>query len=93
MRGDTTVGYTYQADYVCPDCMENIAGGEIEELNPERVVYPIGEDVIRLWAKMIGVDYIEERSYDSDDFPKVILAYQIEEDEHCGVCHEVIPAY
>lgn len=32
----------------------------------------------------------DEYSYDSDDFPKVVFADQIEGKEYCGTCHEEI---
>ena len=38
--------------------------------------------------KQINVE--DEYSYDSDDFPKIIFADQLEETEYCGSCGKVI---
>jgi hypothetical protein len=105
MRVDTVVGYTYKADIYCTDCMEEIASNEVERLDPDRVVFPIGEDIVRLWAQKAGIDYINESSYDSDDFPKVVFASEVRNAYHyptsddgtggetadrCGKCGNVL---
>lgn len=43
-------------------------------------------------AESLGIDPEDERSYDSSDFPKVIFADSVEDDEHCGRCHELLIA-
>lgn len=34
----------------------------------------------------MGIDRTDETSYDSGDFPKVIVADQVEASERCGLC-------
>lgn len=88
MKAWTVVGYTYAADEYCTSCMEDLAADAVAQLDPERIIFPIGEDVIRLWARLRGIDYANESSYDSGDFPKVIFADMVEsDDEYCGCCH------
>jgi hypothetical protein len=41
-------------------------------------------------AEALGIDTDDERSYDSDDFPKVVFASQVEDAEYCGSCHELL---
>jgi hypothetical protein len=66
------VGYTYQADVWCPDCIVNELG-------------PLDEA-----AEKRGIDAMDEHSYDSGDFPKVIFSAMIEDDEYCCQCNEVL---
>jgi len=49
------------------------------------------EALIYKLAEVREIDVEDEYSYDSDDFPKIIFADQIEEDEYCGTCHEILP--
>ena len=41
-------------------------------------------------ATILQIDIEDEYSYDSDDFPKVIFADQLEETEYCGSCGKKI---
>lgn len=45
------------------------------------------EELADIW----NVNLEDEYSYDSDNFPKVVFADQIEDPENCGICHERIP--
>lgn len=84
------VGYTFMADISCPSCarlfaLEGIAGNSG---GPAVLPANLGstEKVLDEWAGLIGVNRADEFSYDEDDFPKVIFASQIEDDEQCADC-------
>ena len=44
------------------------------------------EGLLKVLAPLRNIDVSNEFSYDSDDFPKVIFADQVEEDFYCGWC-------
>lgn len=44
------------------------------------------EDNLAEIAHAFGIDRMNESSFDSGDFPKVIFASQVEDDEYCGKC-------
>lgn len=44
------------------------------------------EEVATIWQ----INLEDQYSFDSDDFPKVIFADQIEQTENCGECGELI---
>lgn len=78
------VGYTYQAELLCPDCMypDSVtlfwrAGGRVESLSTE-----VNLEFV---AKARGIDREDETSFDSDDFPKVVFDAQVS-DERCTRC-------
>jgi hypothetical protein len=78
------VGFTFEADTVCRECMLKHAKlmlGEIGDID-------LTEAMTR-WAAMVGVDPSKEGSYDSGVFPKVIFASD-SDDESCGNCHRKI---
>lgn len=49
------------------------------------------EILLRKLSELWQIDLENEYSWDSDDFPKVVFADQIEETEYCGICHEELP--
>ncbi|MFI5405110.1 MAG: hypothetical protein ACHQ1D_01215 [Nitrososphaerales archaeon] len=49
------------------------------------------ETLLHYIASHRGLNLEDDYSYDSDDFPKVVFADQVEGKEYCGTCHEVIP--
>lgn len=49
------------------------------------------EILLRYLAGLLRIDLEDEYSWDSDDFPKVVFADQIEDREFCGLCLEEIP--
>lgn len=71
------VGYTFNADVYHGECLPLTGPGS------ESV-----EDVLDQLARDRGIDRYDERSYDSGDFPKVILDSMIEGPEYCGECWE-----
>jgi len=48
------------------------------------------EILLRQLSELWQINLEDEYSWDSDDFPKVVFADQIESDEYCGVCLEKI---
>lgn len=66
------VGYSYQAENLCPShTIAAMRGNGIKVASGR-----YHEDAIRRAAEKIGVDFDDERSYDSDDFPKAIAEGQ-----------------
>lgn len=75
--------YTYNAALYCPDCV-------IEELIARGEASPGArgmdtEDALDQIAGANGIDRMDERSFDSGDFPKVVFHSDIE-DETCDRC-------
>jgi hypothetical protein len=83
MNATDIVGYTYQADIYCRRCI-------VRQL-PNDVTTPAAldmdsEDVLEQVSHYVGVDRMDEHSYDSDVFPKVVFCSQLEAGETCGGC-------
>ena len=77
------VGYTYAADIVCPDhVVSGMGEHRRENENAEHALDRI--------AMRRGIDRQDERSFDSDDFPKVIFADSVTDDDICGSCGEAL---
>lgn len=82
-------GYTYQADNYCRRCI--IAVLDAPELALHGDTDP--EECLDIVAEARGIDRYDERSFDSNDFPKVIFDYQVEGIEKCAnfnECGEVL---
>lgn len=80
------VGYTYAANNYCEHCTAVMF--EREDADAPNI-FQGAESILNDEAGRRGIDRMDERSYDSGDFPKVIFASQVEdEDERCGQCHE-----
>lgn len=81
MAFDSIVGYTYQADIYCPKCI----------LSQLHIVEPLADVEVMLdrAAEMRNIDRNDESTFDTDDFPKVILSVS-NEGERCGQCHELL---
>jgi hypothetical protein len=80
------VGYTYRAANYCDDyyCI-------VSKVLKDRGLEGHGlsfltEEALHRLAVSEGIDRYDERTYDSDDFPKIIVSDQIEEDETCDKC-------
>ncbi len=73
-------GYMYQADFVCKDCVLPVVGGQ-------RSVQSI-EACLDILAVERNIDRYDEASFDSGDFPKVVLGCDLDGEEHCGSCGE-----
>lgn len=87
------VGYTFRADNWCTACiMGQLPTGEGEAFDgwalAEGAAPMQPEDELNEIAAAFGIDRMDERTYDSGDFPKVIFAHQIDAlTESCGGCH------
>lgn len=74
------VGYTYNADIYCPDCIAEMFSppGGYRRLCSY-------ETILDRAAAAMGVNREDERSFDSDHFPKVVFE-DMAEDDRCGNC-------
>lgn len=86
MRGTDIVAYAYRADLYCPNCMLTRIGGKSAD---GRLV----EEALDNAAATLEVDRHDERTFDSDEFPKVVFRDQFQTDDRCAGCsvllHEV----
>lgn len=87
MHASTIVGYTYQADNHCRDCIVGFFP-RWDQFQP--LVTNGAEGILDAVASLINIDRNDESSFDSGDFPKVIFADMVEEGERCGGCGEVL---
>jgi len=81
------VGYDYRASRYCPTHL-------IERLVADGVASPAAvdmneEDVLDQVAGANGIDRNNESTFDSGDFPKVLLSLHTERDA-CETCGEVL---
>jgi hypothetical protein len=79
------VGHTYRADLYCSRCiiLELVKRAE---LSPAAYDLP-PSDVLKDAAEAHGIDWADERSFDSDEWPKVVFRSSLEDEgEHCGTC-------
>ena len=79
-------GYTYAADIYCPRCVidEMIRRGDASPAARDMST----EDVLWQCSQAAGIDYDDQCSYDSDEFPKAFTSDQMNYDECCSGCHE-----
>lgn len=86
MKSHTIVGYTYKAETICPDCAvcathhvaAKIPGFEFDVTRTEAL--------LNVAARLKGIDRTDEHTFDSDDFPKVVFASQVDGPEPCDQC-------
>lgn len=87
MSATDIVAYVYKAEVLCPECIvPALAGG---------TTFPDAETTEEILNNLAaycfpGVDRENEKSFDSDVFPKVIFESEIEENEKCGTCGKAI---
>ncbi len=96
-------GYQYLSDVYCADCIGEVVFSQYEEkLYPEaklvrlskggeeKLIYRTlsAEECLNTIANKLRIDHEDERSFDSSEFPKVILDACQEEHDICGACHE-----
>lgn len=84
------VAYTYKADEYCPDCIVGMLGVSIAPGCGGNT-----ESHLDVCAHIMGIDREDESGFDSDDFPKIILGYQLGTDSEgqprrCGKCGKVL---
>ena len=80
------VGYSYKAANYCNDCIVK----EVAGITPKHYLTGDTEYALSYIAKNMNIDRMDERTYDSDDFPKVIFADQVEDDETCSNCGQTL---
>lgn len=90
MRLDTIVGYVFDADTFCPDCIIGVLPtGRSEQFDgwalAADVLMPAEENLDEI-AHAFGFDRTDESTFDSGDFPKVIFADTLDGDDRCGAC-------
>jgi hypothetical protein len=73
----TIIGYTFNADCYCPDCIIGAYNGNSDDYDAEAM--------LTILASARGIERGDEYSFDSGDFPKVIFSHQFE-GEICGKC-------
>lgn len=78
MKSTDIVGYTYRADQYCPCCivgqLPTGPGGAFDGWGlATGVTMPTEENLSEI-AAAFGIDRMNERSFDSDEFPKVVTA-------------------
>lgn len=84
MNAAEIIGYTFDADQFHPNCL--ISGMVLaRELSPAALDMS-NEAVLDQHAGALGIDREDEHSFDSSEFPKVIFADQVTEDDICGHC-------
>ena len=81
------VGYTYAADTYCPDCIISaLPMGDGQTFDGWGTSVTIStEGNLDELALAFGIDRMDERSYDSGEFPKVIFESNVE-DDYCTTC-------
>jgi hypothetical protein len=77
---DYPQGYVFNTEIYCPGCIREMFESNLHN-DPGESYGP--EETLELVAEMRGIDYSDEYSYDSDEFPKII---QDSEGEHCASC-------
>jgi len=94
MKSFDIVAYTYKAQILCPECTAAQVAKAIDWTG--NIVMPMmdAETVEEYLDRAAGFLQVDDRedewSFNSWDFPKVVFADQIEQDEHCGQCGEEI---
>lgn len=94
MKAWDVVGYMFNADTYCPDCIVGALptgeGGAYDGWKLASGVVMSTEDNLSEIAYAFQIDRMDERSFDSGDFPKVIFASSVEDDEYCATCGETL---
>ena len=75
------VAYMYNADLYCGECIVKLVSGDPDYFHLDT------EEALNQFAQVEGIDREDEATFDSGDFPKVVLRDQLDGDEHCGHCH------
>jgi hypothetical protein len=80
--------FAFQAGLYCPGCIQVVLP-EDPRYDGWAVAQPTmmtAEDNLNEVATAFGINRQDESTFDSDDFPKVVFAGQLEGDEYCGRC-------
>lgn len=89
-RPDDIVGYTYAADTYCPNCIiDALPTGKGEKFDGwglAKGVTMSAEQNLSEMAPPFCIDRMDEFSFDSNDFPKVIFRDAVVSGEECANC-------
>lgn len=81
-------GYVFRADTYCQGCIGDVVTSDPRydgwKVAPE-IRMSVEENLDEI-AAAFGIDRQDEGSFDSDNFPKVIFASQLEGGEYCAAC-------
>ena len=82
------VGYTYNADLYCSDCILT-ALGVSGNYDPRQYTT---EEALTAAAsgEFFDIDRHDESSFGSGDFPKVVFRTMLEDGDRCGSCGEIL---
>lgn len=90
MKAYDIVGYTYNADQYCTGCIiDALPTGEGQQFDGWKLAAGVRmstEDNLSEIAAAFQIDRMDEHTYDSSEFPKVIFADSATEDDYCGSC-------
>jgi hypothetical protein len=95
MNATQIVGYTYNADMYCPvHVIDALAeregvGAALVRMGKGYASWVVAERYLNNKARTAGIDLMDETSYDSGTFPKVIFASQAYMD-YCASCGECL---
>ena len=88
MKAWEIVAYTFRADLYCPECVaDHVAALPVLSTHggARRQAYETTENYLDRLGGVLAVDRADERSYDTEDFPKVVFASDLDHDL-CGEC-------
>ena len=86
MKSDHIAGYSFNTENMCETCILEAFTGVKENVG---FVFSI-EGVLDQIAGAMKIDRMDERSFDSSEFPKVIFNYQLEDGEKCAKCNDTL---
>jgi hypothetical protein len=83
------VAYVFHAEILCPECtlkaLPTDPGQEFDGWRDATGRMTAEENLTEL-ALAFGIDRADERSFDSDEFPKVVFSSDLGDGESCGNC-------
>lgn len=82
------VAYAYRADLYCPECI-------VKVVDPSELLIAEDDSInaeadLDILAALRGIEREHEETFDSDDFPKVVLFDNLHDQGrtfNCGNCH------
>lgn len=94
MKATDIIAYVYRGDIYCRDCIiDQLPTGEGEEFDGwmlgEGVRMSVEDNLDEL-AYAFSIDRLDESSFDSNEFPKVVFCSALGYTEFCSACHEPI---
>lgn len=87
MDSATIVGYSYQADMWCDDCMREVGKAGALAAGSATSWGDCGsaEEILGEWALAIGLDREDETSFDDTEFPKLVR--ERDAHQHCDAAN------